>query len=51
MEGGKALIKGVRNEPIAEDQWNNNNLVQLPLLRDAKRHFLTFAWLVCNYGL
>jgi len=37
-EGTVALVKHVRDvHRSRQDQWNNNNLAQLPLLLDFKR--------------
>ena len=36
-QSGDALVTHVRDDPYSpHDQWNNNNLIQLPLLLDSK---------------
>ena len=38
------LVKRVRDEPRSrQDQWNNNNLVQLPLLLVFKHQIMIFS--------
>jgi len=51
-EVGEVSVKRVSIEPHSrQEQWNDNNLAQLPLLLDVRRHFLIFAWLFSNYDL
>jgi len=38
--GGDALVTNVRDDPYStHDEWNDNNLIQLPLMLDSKANY------------